>query len=138
MVYIIIEIQTMTATQVSLIPYETRKSLYQTQQYEFPVPPVCTYLWNEEDWIKYIDESGKWITPIANQIESENPYDKSIKDCGFYNWLIKHNSEIHEFLNDVTSYLESFGWVKFRDLLNSNTVKCLRYQHDSWIRRIWL
>ena len=29
--------------------------------FQCPPPPVCTVNWKNEDWIKYIDQYGKWI-----------------------------------------------------------------------------
>ena len=29
--------------------------------YQFPIPPVHTNKWNTLNWIKWIDEKGRWI-----------------------------------------------------------------------------
>jgi hypothetical protein len=33
---------------------------YRAGDYSMPVPPVCTALWNENDWIRWIHDHGEW------------------------------------------------------------------------------
>jgi hypothetical protein len=30
-----------------------------------PAPPVCTALWDDASWIKYIDRDGHWTVPVV-------------------------------------------------------------------------
>lgn len=39
---------------------ERKKALYKAGKYRFKVPPVSTGMWNDEDWIRYVDSSGGW------------------------------------------------------------------------------
>lgn len=42
--------------------YSDKIKLYRAGKYRMPVPPVTTALWNESDWIRFIDNKGEWIT----------------------------------------------------------------------------
>lgn len=39
---------------------EQKRALYRVGRYHFPVPPVTTGRWNEDNWIDYIDQHGAW------------------------------------------------------------------------------
>jgi len=34
---------------------------YRAGRYWFPPPPVCTALWDEDAWIRFIDKDGGWL-----------------------------------------------------------------------------
>lgn len=34
--------------------------LYRNGEWKAPTPPVSTWAWTEEDWIRYIDKNGDW------------------------------------------------------------------------------
>jgi hypothetical protein len=40
---------------------EEKLTKYRAGLYKMPVPPVCTILWIEENWIEYIDREGVWL-----------------------------------------------------------------------------
>lgn len=40
---------------------EEKQAKYKAGQYLFPAPPVPTVLWNDGDWINYIDLHGIWL-----------------------------------------------------------------------------
>lgn len=43
----------------------TKRLLYRKGLYLMPVPPVCTVMWTESDWINFIDNQGRWLCPKA-------------------------------------------------------------------------
>lgn len=43
----------------------TKKFMYSRGYYAFKAPGVCTALWNDADWFKYVDYSGLWLVPWA-------------------------------------------------------------------------
>jgi hypothetical protein len=127
----------MTTKQADLIPYETRKKYYFEGHYRMDVPPVSHAQWTPDSWIKYIDGSGQWITPVARKIEAANPFDKPMIDCGFYAWITANqDTRTGRYIEDVKAYLASEGFVMHLDLLTSRTVRCLRYQHQWWWREV--
>lgn len=40
--------------------HEVKRVLYDSKQYVFEVPPVCTRHWSRDDWIKWIDMCNGW------------------------------------------------------------------------------
>lgn len=40
---------------------------YANGRYTCPAPPVCTSLWNDADWITWIDNHGLWLDARAEQ-----------------------------------------------------------------------
>jgi len=38
-----------------------KRAMYRADAYAFPVPPVPHARWNEDDWIRYIDNNGSWL-----------------------------------------------------------------------------
>lgn len=42
----------------------TKQEAYRAGHYIFPVPPVVTFNWDENSWIKFIDYHGRWTVPI--------------------------------------------------------------------------
>ena len=45
----------------------TKLEAYKAGHYMFPAPPVCSFYWNDDDWIRYIDSCGKWTVEIKNE-----------------------------------------------------------------------
>lgn len=44
-----------------MLTEEEKLVKYRAGDYLFPVPPVVTTLWEEEDWIAFIDNHGVWL-----------------------------------------------------------------------------
>jgi hypothetical protein len=42
------------------LTYYEKVRKYARGEYTFPVPPVHTSYWTKDDWIRYIDNKGKW------------------------------------------------------------------------------
>ncbi len=42
---------------------EEKKEKYASGQYRFKAPPVCTALWGEASWIRWIDSGHGWTYP---------------------------------------------------------------------------
>lgn len=51
------------------LTYEEKCELYRAGLYQFPAPPVCHTRWTEADWIRYIDNCGKWTPRTTKEIE---------------------------------------------------------------------
>lgn len=45
--------------------------LYRQGKYVCEVPPVSHVRWTEQDWIAWIDSTGGWKTPAAEQRQKE-------------------------------------------------------------------
>lgn len=56
---------------------EQKQAMYRAGQYVFNAPPVCTVLWSEAIWIKWIDGANGWRPPDLPRL--------SIKALG-YEW----------------------------------------------------
>lgn len=50
----------MTSNNDDTVSQEQKEVWYETGNYLFPVPPVCTQFWGRSDWMRYIDQCGKW------------------------------------------------------------------------------
>jgi hypothetical protein len=37
---------------------DEKRKAYREGRYNCEVPPVCTAYWNEDDWIRFIEETG--------------------------------------------------------------------------------
>ena len=44
----------------------TKLQAYRKGLYEFPPPPVYSGMWDAADWIKYIDQCGKWTVEVLS------------------------------------------------------------------------
>ena len=42
---------------------------YLNGEYSMPAPPVCTALWTNRDWIKFIDIEGTWHSDRHSVVE---------------------------------------------------------------------
>jgi len=45
-------------------PPMSKLQAYRAGKWVCPAPPVCTALWKEADWIKFIDRDGNWTVPV--------------------------------------------------------------------------
>ncbi len=115
--------------QAGNIPYVTKAMYYRKGHYEMGVPPVATMFWDTKSWVKHIDATGRWITPVARQIEAKNGMDMPLCDGPFYKWLQIEGNRTGDYVTDIKAYLKTLGFVIGRDVLSSDTVRCLRYQH---------
>lgn len=41
--------------------YDEKLRLYRAGRYLFQPPPVMCAMWTEADWVRYIDNCGKWL-----------------------------------------------------------------------------
>lgn len=48
-------------TTAATLTDEQKTELYRAGKYMFPPPPVCTVLWDEAAWIRFVDRNGKWL-----------------------------------------------------------------------------
>jgi len=48
--------------QLSELTYSDKVKLYNDGSYLMPAPPVCTGAWDQDNWIKFIDINGKWVS----------------------------------------------------------------------------
>ena len=46
----------------------TKTKAYRAGCYLMPVPPVTTLAWSEQDWINFVDNSGKWTCEIQEEL----------------------------------------------------------------------
>lgn len=53
---------------------------FSLDEYECPVPPVPTTMWNKYDWCKWIDNHGTW-TPYDHAAYLDEPGEP--EDCRF-------------------------------------------------------
>ena len=51
-------------------PSERILEMYRNDEWIAPVPPVCTTMWEEADWIRYIDKEGVW-GPLLDEEDEE-------------------------------------------------------------------
>jgi hypothetical protein len=54
--------QTIMALDLLELTKEKKLELYRAGLYRFKAPPVCCRLWNESDWITFIDAYGGWLS----------------------------------------------------------------------------
>ena len=47
-------------------------ALYLSGMYEFRAPPVCTHLWNDGDWIRFVDSYKGWLPAEGDTVEYDN------------------------------------------------------------------
>ena len=48
------------------LTYEEKQSMYRNGEYKFSAPPVSPGLWEERDWIAYIDAGNGWLPADRN------------------------------------------------------------------------
>jgi hypothetical protein len=53
----------------------TKKEMYWANLYSFPPPSVHTNRWDEDDWIRYIDQKGIWHGRIRDNTGECNTND---------------------------------------------------------------
>lgn len=53
--------QVMKMPDPDTMSHDEKVERYRAGKFQFPVPPVTTGRWGEEEWIAYIDLSGVWL-----------------------------------------------------------------------------
>ena len=109
---------------------EVKRRLYKLGYYVMGVPPVQTGNWHLDDWVRFIDATGHWITGTAKKIIDGNPSDKPMIDCDYYHWL-EDNYSGHK-IRDLKAYLFERGFVRGRDILTEETLRNLGYIHSQY------
>lgn len=56
---------------------EQKLEKYKQGRYLFKCPPVCTHLWDENDWLNYVDACNAWQFTV---VYSDNPYRWQVDD----------------------------------------------------------
>ena len=51
------------------ITYEEKVRLFNAKRYLMPLPPLGTKNWTMRDYIRYIDQRGRWCPDGSNQCE---------------------------------------------------------------------
>jgi hypothetical protein len=52
-----------------MMTYDEKVKLYNANRYLMPLPPLGTRNWTVRDYIRYIDQHGRWCPDDRNQYE---------------------------------------------------------------------